>query len=82
MRIKFTHDFRGKLTDEQFYPAGTEIEVSAEVGAQLVALRHAEDVTPAPAPQPESKPAANSRRKSKPKAQAVEKDADDNDESA
>jgi hypothetical protein len=44
MRIKFTHDFRGKLVHENFYLKDTEIEVDFEVGQALVALDHAIEV--------------------------------------
>ncbi len=41
MKIKFTHDFQGKLTNEQFYLAGTEIDIDEDVGKELIALHHA-----------------------------------------
>lgn len=72
MKIKFTHDFRGKLTNEKFYLEGTEIEIEDETGQALIALNHAVDVTPVPPvkadpePEPEKKP----RRASKPKKEA------------
>lgn len=59
MLIKFTHDFRGKLTNENFYLEGSELEVTEDVGLQLVELGHAVDVTPEPdppAPEPKKAP--------------------------
>lgn len=67
MKIEFTHDFRGKLTGEQFYVAGTQIEIDDEIGQQLIALGHAvevEEAAPEPKPEPKrraSKPAAKSK---------------------
>lgn len=60
MKVKFTHDFQGKLTGERFFLAGTEIEIGEAAGAELVALHHAvavvEDV-PVPEVEPETKAA-------------------------
>jgi hypothetical protein len=65
MKIKFTHDFRGKLTRELFYTAGAELDVDDDVGRELIALHHAVEVAPPPL-----KPAA--KRPPKRKASADE----------
>lgn len=59
MRIAFTHDFRGKLTGEQFYLAGAALDVDEETGAELIALGHAVavEVEVVPEPEPEPEPA-------------------------
>jgi hypothetical protein len=57
MKIKFTHDFRGKLTDEVFYLEGTELEIDADAANELIALGHAVAVeTPKPKPRKVPKP--------------------------
>jgi len=45
MKIRFLQDFRGKLTGEKFYPAGSVVEL--ENSKQLVAAGRAEFVTEA-----------------------------------
>lgn len=54
MLIQFTHDFRGTLTQERFYPTGTIIEIDPEIGAELIALHHAVPAEAAPASEPEA----------------------------
>lgn len=41
MKIKFTHDFRGKATGEKFYLGGAELDVDEDVANELIALNHA-----------------------------------------
>ena len=71
MKIKFTHDFQGKLTNERFYIEGEEIEIDTDIGRQLIALNHAEQVgmvvkKPAEPVQLQEEPARTPRtRKSK-----------------
>lgn len=64
MLIKFTHDFRGKLTNENFYLEGAELEVNEDVGLELVELGHAVDVTPEPDPPAPPKPKTEVKPKS------------------
>lgn len=74
MKIKFTHDFRGKLTDEHFYLAGDEIEVSNDIGQQLIDLDHAVAVEVEPEPEAPkvvvSKPQAEKPKRGRPKKEA------------
>jgi hypothetical protein len=67
MKIKFTHDFRGALTNEQFYLAGTEIDVDEDTAKALIAQHHAVAVedAPPPPPEPAPKPKRRSRRADK-----------------
>lgn len=61
MKIKFTHDFRGKLTGEQFYVAGTVLDVDEDAARELIALQHAVEVAgkaPKPKPVPRRTPKA------------------------
>lgn len=44
MRVRFLVDYRGHLTDEQFYVAGDEVEFPDEVAEQLIADGRAEVV--------------------------------------
>lgn len=61
MRIRFTMDFQGKLTNEVFYPKGTEADL--DVGPALVALNYAEFVdAPEKAPKVERRPAKRARK--------------------
>lgn len=69
MKIKFTHDFRGKATGEKFYLGGAELDVDEDVANELIALDHAVAVeivkTEAPKPKP---------RKAKPPVEKAGKD--------
>lgn len=70
MKIKFTHDFRGKLTDEHFYLAGDEIEVSNDIGQQLIDLNHAVEVEPEPEAPKVVKPQTEKPKRGRPKKEA------------
>lgn len=66
MLIKFSRDYRGKLTREIFYTAGTEVDFDSDVAVQIIAefaaiaVEQPTEETPAEeAPQPKRK-----RRKS------------------
>lgn len=69
MRIKLLADYRGRLSGEQFYPAGeydAPDQMPQEVAEGLVAHGRAELVEQAqPEPEPEPKPAAKPRTRSK-----------------
>lgn len=52
MKIKLTHDFRGKQTHELFYLAGDVIEIEEALGQELIALGHAVEVVEAKPVQP------------------------------
>jgi hypothetical protein len=47
MRVRFLVDYRGHLTNEQFYVAGDAVEFADAVAAQLIADGRAEVVEPA-----------------------------------
>lgn len=51
MKVRFLVDFRGKLTKEQFYLAGSEVEFPADVATRLVDEGRAEYVAEV-APEP------------------------------
>ena len=54
MKIKFLVDYRGKLTGEKYYTAGTEVEDGLNVrGQALVDAGRAEVVVPKPPPKPQ-----------------------------
>lgn len=62
MLIKFSRDYRGKLTNEHFYTAGTEVNIDDGLAVQIVAESAAvvvelptEDQPVEDAPQPKKK---------------------------
>lgn len=44
MRVRFTMDFRGKLTREQYYLRGAEVDFDDAIAVQLIAAGYAEPV--------------------------------------
>jgi hypothetical protein len=47
MQVRFLVDYRGHLTNEQFYVAGDVVEFADEIAEQLIADGRAEAVEPA-----------------------------------
>lgn len=47
MRVKFTHDFQGKITgDGRFFMRDTEADFEQDLALELIALHHAVAVEP------------------------------------
>ena len=66
MLVRFLVDYRGVLTGEIFYEAGTEVDIESNSAMRLIADKRAEMVEQEPEP---VKPApAKPRRARKPKA--------------
>ncbi len=58
--IRFTRDYRGKLTQEQYYVAGTVVSLDDSAATQIVAEDAAElVVTEEPKPEPKKSKKAN-----------------------
>ncbi len=51
MRVQFLVDYRGKLTRENFYLAGEQVEFDAGTAQALIDEGRAVAVAPAPAPE-------------------------------
>ena len=64
MRVQFLVDFRGKLTGENYYTAGTVAEFDAATAQALIGEGRATEVSPTPAP--EEAPAAPAKPQRKP----------------
>lgn len=52
MLIQFSRDYRGKLTNEHFYTAGTEVDIDDGLAVQIVAEGVAVVVEPLTEEQP------------------------------
>ncbi len=52
MLIQFSRDYRGKLTNEHFYTAGTEVDIDDGLAVQIVAEGAAVAVEPLTEEQP------------------------------
>ena len=51
MRVQFLVDYRGKLTRENYYTAGTVVEFDAATAQALIDEGRATEVSPTPAPE-------------------------------
>ena len=51
MRVQFLVDYRGKLTKETYYTAGTVVEFDAATAQALIDEGRATAVSPTPAPE-------------------------------
>ena len=51
MRVQFLVDYRGKLTKEDYYTAGTVAEFDAGIAMVLISEGRAAAVPPTPAPE-------------------------------
>lgn len=57
MRVKFLRDFRGRATNEIFYEAGVEVDLSDDQASAVISEGAAEAVKAAPPPKPHAEPA-------------------------
>lgn len=65
MIVQFLTDFRGKLTRENYYTAGDQVEFDDAIAEALIDEGRAVAVTPEPAPEPAPvKPAPRKRQTS------------------
>lgn len=64
MRIKFLTDYRGVLTGEEFYRAGTVADLHADIARALVDAGRASSL-PAPARRPAQDKPAPAKRKTR-----------------
>ncbi len=62
--VKFTRDYRGKLTREVFYPAGDVVAFEDDIASQIVAEQAAEYVPPTEEQPVEDAPKPKRKRKS------------------
>lgn len=63
--IRFLRDYRGKLTQEYFYEAGSTGQFDPAVASQIIAEGAAELVEAPPVEVVEEKPATNTTRRTK-----------------